>query len=164
MSGFNKGLIGKALVSTNFNQGNTWGPINIHIKFKQLVPSRRCQRSRTIGSISTIRQMDRTLDIMRNRIMSCNSSIWGILKRLSYVCMFEVWLHKFGFCTGKLFCIWFGCRFDFVRVSTPLLQLELVCCATVCPLVPSRAPTRTRTIHEVAICAVLIEQKKLITF
>ena len=77
MSGFNKEFIGKAVGSTTVKEGNTWSPINIHIKFKQLVSSRRLQMSGTTWSISTARQVHRTLDIRRNRIMSINSIIRG---------------------------------------------------------------------------------------
>ena len=100
---FDKGFTYKALGSISVNYGNTWGPINIHIKFKQLVPSRRLYRSGTTGSISTMRQVHRTLYIRRNRIVSSNSSIRGIQGGLGCVCIFAVCLHKIGHRAGKLF-------------------------------------------------------------
>ena len=78
MSGFDKGFISKAVGSTNVNQGNTWGPIYIHIKFKQFVTSRRFQRSKTIRSIRKTRQVHKTLGIRRKKVMSSTSSIKGI--------------------------------------------------------------------------------------
>ena len=81
MNGFDKRFIEKAMGSTTINQGNTWGPSNIHIKYKQLVASRKLQRSKNTGNISTTKQVHRTLDIKRNQIMSGKNSIRGILDR-----------------------------------------------------------------------------------
>ena len=72
-----------------------------------------------------MKQVHRTLDVRINRSVNSINSIRGLQGRLGCICIFAVYLCQNVVCTGKLFCIWFDCRFGVLCILQVFLGLLL---------------------------------------